>query len=250
MNKTLMLNQLQEYYKMPKDANFAAFLGIKPQTLHNWKARNTFNADLLYTKCVGINPEWLLTFKGEPFPSKITENGTVIIYNNSVHNIVMIDAKASTGMPANLQNPGFFESFPKFTLPGDRYNVGKFICLQVSGDAMYPTVKNNEWVIAQELEDLQFKNGYVHLVVTNEAIFCKRLYKKKHSDYIEVISDNSEVYPEELIHYSAIQRVYQATDKITDDFHNWNDDVHREISVLRNDIQQLRQQLFNLSSKK
>lgn len=65
MDKRLMLNKIKEYYKFNSDSDFAKYLGITPQNLSNWKSRNTFDAELIYTKCEDINPEWLLTGKGE-----------------------------------------------------------------------------------------------------------------------------------------------------------------------------------------
>lgn len=65
MDKRLMLNEIKKYYKFKSDAEFAMHLGITPQNLSNWKARNTFDAELIYTKCEELNPKWLLTGKGE-----------------------------------------------------------------------------------------------------------------------------------------------------------------------------------------
>lgn len=64
MDKTLMLSKIKEYYNFNSDAEFARHLEIKPQVLSNWKARNSFDAELLYTKCLELNPVWLLTGKG------------------------------------------------------------------------------------------------------------------------------------------------------------------------------------------
>lgn len=64
MDKKLILNEIQNYYKFKKDVEFANHLGITSQMLSNWKSRNTYDAELLFTKCENINAEWLLTGKG------------------------------------------------------------------------------------------------------------------------------------------------------------------------------------------
>jgi hypothetical protein len=64
MDKTLIINSIIEHYKFKSDTEFARYLGITPQVLSNWKARNTYDAQLIYTKCLEINPEWLLTGNG------------------------------------------------------------------------------------------------------------------------------------------------------------------------------------------
>lgn len=64
VDKTLILNKIQQFYNFKKDADFAKFLGIKTQVLSNWKNRNTFDIDVLYTKCEDISPDFLITGKG------------------------------------------------------------------------------------------------------------------------------------------------------------------------------------------
>tara|TARA_R110000850_G_scaffold83276_4_gene178781 strand:+ start:8585 stop:9067 length:483 start_codon:yes stop_codon:yes gene_type:complete len=63
MNKTLILNRIQEELMFNVDADFARFLEISPSRLANWKARGTFNTQILYTKCESISSSFIL--KGE-----------------------------------------------------------------------------------------------------------------------------------------------------------------------------------------
>ena len=65
MGKTLILNKIKEYKNFKSDADFARFLEIPAQNLSKWKARNTYDIEILYTKCPELNPEWLLTGQGE-----------------------------------------------------------------------------------------------------------------------------------------------------------------------------------------
>lgn len=60
-----MLDKIKTHYSFKKDSQFARFLGIRPQVLSNWKSRNTFDPALIYTKCVGLNPSWILTGNGD-----------------------------------------------------------------------------------------------------------------------------------------------------------------------------------------
>ena len=73
MGKTLILNKIKEYKNFKSDADFARFLGIPAQNLSKWKARNTYDIEILYTKCPELNPEWLLTGEGEMLKSELTE---------------------------------------------------------------------------------------------------------------------------------------------------------------------------------
>ncbi|WP_101908128.1 helix-turn-helix domain-containing protein [Tenacibaculum dicentrarchi] len=73
MDKELIIREIIKGFNFKNDAKFAEHLGIKPQVLYNWKKRNTFDAELIYTKCIGINPVYLLTGKGEMLASEKAE---------------------------------------------------------------------------------------------------------------------------------------------------------------------------------
>ncbi len=80
MNKSLILNQIKKYYQFKSDTQFATHLGIKPQVLSNWKSRNTYDAELIYTKCLDLNPAWLLTGKGPMLQENKVNYESVLIY--------------------------------------------------------------------------------------------------------------------------------------------------------------------------
>lgn len=65
IDKKLILSEIKNELGFKRDAEFARFLGIKPQTLSSWYSRNTYDTELLYAKCEFLNAEWLLTGKGE-----------------------------------------------------------------------------------------------------------------------------------------------------------------------------------------
>lgn len=60
MEKSEMLECIINYYTDGNKARFAAIIGVKPQTINTWTARNTFDAELIYSKCDGISGDWLL----------------------------------------------------------------------------------------------------------------------------------------------------------------------------------------------
>ena len=60
MEKSEMLECIINYYTDGNKARFAAIIGVKPQTINTWTARNTFDAELIYSKCEGISGDWLL----------------------------------------------------------------------------------------------------------------------------------------------------------------------------------------------
>ncbi|AMA49444.1 helix-turn-helix domain-containing protein [Flavobacterium covae] len=94
MDKQLILNKIKEYYKFQKDSQFAKFLGIPAQNLSKWKNRNTYDAELIYTKCTHINPEWLLTGQGEMLKS--AGSTTVVQENSTLDYKELADARKET----------------------------------------------------------------------------------------------------------------------------------------------------------
>ena len=68
--KSIMLDEIKKYLNMHKNSDFARFLGISSQAVSNWYTRNTFDSELLYTKCDFINPDWLLTGRGSMLKSE------------------------------------------------------------------------------------------------------------------------------------------------------------------------------------
>lgn len=70
-DKTLILNKIKEFYGYKKDGDFAKFLGISPQVLSNWYSRNTFDIEKVYTKCLEINPHWLILGEGKMLNERI-----------------------------------------------------------------------------------------------------------------------------------------------------------------------------------
>lgn len=65
MEKKDIVLALINHYADGNKAQFAAKLGITPQTISTWISRNTFDIDKIYAKCEGVSAEWLLTGKGE-----------------------------------------------------------------------------------------------------------------------------------------------------------------------------------------
>lgn len=59
-----MLEAIISHYTNGNKAKFATLIGVSAQTISAWGTRNTFDSELIYTKCIGISAEWLLTGKG------------------------------------------------------------------------------------------------------------------------------------------------------------------------------------------
>ncbi|WP_185148386.1 LexA family transcriptional regulator [Riemerella anatipestifer] len=84
IDKSLILKKIKEVYDFKSDTEFANFLGVKPQTISSWHSRNTFDTDLIYSKCVNINADFLLSGEGEVLKPNVKEK----LYNESITNSI------------------------------------------------------------------------------------------------------------------------------------------------------------------
>lgn len=84
IDKSLILKKIKEAYDFKSDTEFANFLGVKPQTISSWHRRNTFDTDLIYSKCVNINADFLLSGEGEVLKPNVKEK----LYNESITNSI------------------------------------------------------------------------------------------------------------------------------------------------------------------
>ena len=64
-----MLEELIAHFTSGNKSQFANKLGIKPQTINTWENRNTFDAELIYSKCENISGDWLLSGEGDMLKS-------------------------------------------------------------------------------------------------------------------------------------------------------------------------------------
>jgi hypothetical protein len=61
----LIIERLSTYFKVDTNTALAQKLGVSATTLSNWKSRNTIDYELIFTKCEGIDLNWLLLGKGK-----------------------------------------------------------------------------------------------------------------------------------------------------------------------------------------
>ena len=67
IDKKQILNRFKEVKKISSDVLLAQYLGISRGTLSNWKARNSLDFDLLFSKCEHESLHWLITGEGEMY---------------------------------------------------------------------------------------------------------------------------------------------------------------------------------------
>lgn len=92
-----MLEAIISHYTEGNKAKFANLLGVSAQTISAWGARNTFDAELIYTKCSDVSADWLLSGIGSMLrcnqEQSTTQTGTQITQSEFSSNEAMFYCK-------------------------------------------------------------------------------------------------------------------------------------------------------------
>lgn len=176
-DKSLVLNQIKLHLGFDKDKQFADFLGIKPQTLSSWQSRNTYDTELLYSKCSDLNPSFLLTGEGELLKSEVISTASVANTSNidGIENVIpLIPYSAIAGfgsgdVPAIMEH----DIIDRYVVPGLKYVD---FLIRVDGDSMEPTYEKGDVIACQIIHDGSFIQwGKTFVLDTEQGVLLKRL---------------------------------------------------------------------------
>lgn len=204
MDKTLILNELQGHYKFKTDAEFARFLDITPQTLSNWKSRNTFDIEVLYTKCVGVNPEYLITgikpmFKIDVKNVSVNRKSKTKVIEEQL--VPLYDLEASAGLKELFKTSGPQVVLDTIKIPNLPKCDG---AITVTGDSMYPLLKSGDTVLYKIVEVSNIFYGEMYLLSVQideweEYITVKYVQKSElGNEYVKLVSYNQHHQPKDI----------------------------------------------------
>jgi phage repressor protein C with HTH and peptisase S24 domain len=211
MDKTIILNKIKSHYGFKKDSDLARFLEISPQTFSNWKKRNSYDPQLIYTKCPEINSDWLLTGKGpmlkdsfpdRDFPLPVTEDPYLTLITNKLQNIPVYDLDSNGGLRNVLQKDSaqtFISNFIKVPNLGECDGAS-----YIKGDSMLPLFKNGDIIIFKSIspEDIFWGELYlVEITLDDHSNFTaiRHLRKSELGDqHIKLVSENPAYEPKDV----------------------------------------------------
>lgn len=215
-----MLDAIKSHLNMSKNADFARFLGISSQAVSNWYTRNTFDAELLYTKCDFINPAWLLTGKGN-------------MLKDDLNGIQTADEANPTALPTTSTNPsigtpyydvdfigGFDEVFnSQVNIPATNIVIRGFekasLWCNVTGHSMEPKINHGDIIALRQctLNDIQY--GEIYAVVLDTIRTIKILRRSPDPDKLRFIPINTNDYDEQEFDKSRIINVFEVIGSIS-----------------------------------
>ncbi|WP_302992836.1 LexA family transcriptional regulator [Bacteroides clarus] len=213
MDKKGMLDAMVTHYTSGNKAKFAQLLGVSAQTISAWGARNTFDSELIYTKCIGLSPDWLLTGEGamlrtndvatpEPLPSINQEYKGAPYYN--------VDFIGGFDLTSNdqTQTPDYYINYYP-------YNKEGVVWCNVTGHSMEPKINHGD-VIALKgctLNDVQY--GEIYAVVLDTIRTVKILRKSQDPAKLRFVPINTKDFDEQEFDKSRIITLYEVLGSIS-----------------------------------
>lgn len=144
-----------------------------------------------------VNPEWLLTGKGEMIRHDV---------NIEVEH-TMQSADANTGIPLiplSAMAGYLTEDCSVMGYECERYIVPAFqgadFMITIKGTSMFPSFLSGDIVACKKvvLDNLFFQWGQVYVLDTDQGAIVKRIQQSDNKDNIKVVSDNPQYAPFEL----------------------------------------------------
>lgn len=202
MNKVLILNKIREHYGLSKNVDFANFLGITPQALSNWYKRETYDLDILFTKCEGFSSEWLISGNGPMLKSDLPCATKSEYLSNQ--GIPLIPVSAFAGI-ANGEVSVLEYECERYIIP--LFKDAEFL-IPVKGSSMIPKYSSGDIVACKKLSlnDIFFQWNKVYVLDTDQGVMVKRVHKSPDPDHIKIVSENPKYEPFDL-HISKIHAI-------------------------------------------
>lgn len=192
-DKSLILNSIKSHYNFKSDAEFARFLGIAPNTLSNWYSRNTLDFELIHTKCVDIDGNWLLS-NGVGAMSRLTNlesNGNVSDQNlRKGLPLINQDVLRDSNDLADFDDLG--PEYQKYSVP---LNVDSDFLIKTIDTAMAPTYNIGDVLICKLIrKDTFIQWGRIYTLYTkSQGLLVKRLFEHEKLNYLICKSDNDKL---------------------------------------------------------
>lgn len=214
LDKPLVLDRIKEYYKLKGNAELARFLGVAPNTITNWYGRKTFDIDVIYTKCVDIDMNWLLTGEGNMLRSESEKEEKLPSVNQTYEGAPYFNVDFIGGFDVivndQTRNPDFYINYPP-------YNQEGVVWCNLTGHSMEPEISNGDIIALREVTTpIQYlPAGEIYGIVTEEYRTVKRVRLSQKEGFVRLIPSNkSEEFCEQEIPISMILKVYAVLGSI------------------------------------
>lgn len=211
MGKKERLLELIEHFSGGNKSEFGRLIGVSPQAISTWLNRNTFDVDTIYSKCVNLSPEWLLTGKGEMLKNNDTEGAAPLV--------VSYDPRV--GQPYYDVDflGGFSEVYnSQISLPDHNIVVPGFdraaLWCNVTGHSMEPRISHGDIIALRPctINDIQY--GEMYAVVLDTIRTIKILRKGSSKEFLRYVPINPN-FDEQEFSISRIINVFEVIGSVS-----------------------------------
>lgn len=196
MNKKDMILALIEHYSNGNKAQFANLLGITPQGLSTWIKRESFDIELIFSKCEGLSANWLLTGKGSMIKENKTAIPTATPAQNTTDGIPLIPFSAMAGALTDERTALEYEC-ERYVVPAFK---GADFLMPIKGTSMQPTYNSGDIVACQRvpMTSIFFQWNKPYVLDTAQGPLVKRVKPGSDQNHITLVSDNPDYDPFQL----------------------------------------------------
>ena len=208
MNKKSMLEALISHFTNGNKAQFSKLLGVSPQTISAWIARNTFDSELIYAKCRYINPSWLLTSQGDMLVKNDVQQNVETKREaipamegipSDIAPIPLVTEHAAAGFGNDCFSIQESDVKDYYIIPKFRFNHVDFM-IEVSGISMYPHFKSGDVIACTILHEAKYIQwNRCHVIATrDQGILVKRIMPSEKEGCFKIVSENKDFPPFDL----------------------------------------------------
>lgn len=188
------IRQIVEKLGDGKNTVIASKLGISEGNIRGYIKGVMPKQDVLekIVTCLDVNPEWLLTGKGNMKKDDNCETRP----KQDKNSIPLIPVNAMAGLFTGEVSINDYDC-TYYDIPAFR---GADFLITVKGDSMRPSFNSGDIVACHKLalSDIFFQWNKVYVLDTNQGALIKRIKPGSDDNHIRIISDNPEYDPFEL----------------------------------------------------
>lgn len=184
-----ILVRVKDAYNLDTDADLADFLGIKQNTVATWKRRDSYNLELILSKCEDMSANWLIYGEKPIWKKDIHRNlnGVTTSRESQIPFYKSVKPAAGDQIIPEHEEDLIYIGLPRNFIYEELYSSpSDLFIMRVKGDSMEPTIGENDFVIVKQ----EIRRPYqgVYLLRIGEGLVCKRV--EEHPDGLKIISDN------------------------------------------------------------
>lgn len=198
--------KLIEFKGIPKE-EFYVRIGMTSASFRGDAKNRPLNSNAIeniFSEIPDVNLEWLITGKGEMIKSILETNETIHSKDSNIETRPRVPMDAAAGSLSIAADGILFDEMEQTPVikAFSKYDFTIF----ARGDSMESEIHSGDELACLLIRNATFIQwGRMHVLDTSQGIIVKRIFDKE--DYILCRSEESELYPDFMIHKSEVYNI-------------------------------------------